>query len=237
MMRIARFYQKTLFGIFALMGLIVALTSALYVHTVDRQLTDDFLKNSRTIARSIANSNIDLVVHQNYSALQSIIDQFVQISGISYVFVVDEKGVIIAHTFVPGVPDEIAADYKDAKDVYDRTLAGLGNFSEVTAGIVAGEAGHVHVGMDKGFIALQVQTAIGKEVYLLTIIFVVSLLVCYGLMYQVSLPLDHLGSYAWRSLSSEKHVSPPHPTHVKRLLERTDEVGELGRMIRWVSGG
>jgi sensor histidine kinase regulating citrate/malate metabolism len=236
MMRIARFYQKTLFGIFALMGLIVALTSALYVHTVDRQLTDDFLKNSRTIARSIANSNIDLIVHQNYSALQSIIDQFVQISGISYVFVVDEKGVIIAHTFVPGVPDEIAADYKDAKDVYDRTLAGLGNFSEVTAGIVAGEAGHVHVGMDKGYIALQVQTAIGKEVYLLTMIFVASVLVCYVLMYQVSRPLDHLRGYAWHSLSSEKHASSPDPSQVKRLLERTDEVGELGRVIRWASG-
>src|SRR5208337_2653678 len=182
MIRIARFYQRTLFGIFALMGLIVALTSALYVHTVDRQLTDDFLKNSRAIARSIADSNIDLIVHQNYSALQSIIDQFVEISSISYVFVVDEKGVIIAHTFVPGVPDEIVADYKDAKDFYDRALA------EVTAGIVAGEAGHVHVGMDKGYIALQVQTAIGKEVYLLSIIFVVSVLVCYGLMYQVSRP-------------------------------------------------
>ena len=107
-MRIARFYQKTLFGVFALIGLIVASTSALYVYTVDRQLTDDFLNNSRAIARSIANSNIDLIVHQNYSALQSIIDQFVEISGISYVFVVDEKGMIIAHTFVPGVPDEIA---------------------------------------------------------------------------------------------------------------------------------
>src|SRR5947208_7147998 len=158
MMRIVLFYQKNLFGIFALMGLIVALTSALYVHTVDRQLTDDFLKNSRTIARSIANSNIDLIVHQNYSALQSIIDQFVEISGISYVFVVDDKGVIIAHTFVPGVPDEIAADYKDAKDVYDRALAGLGNFSEVTAGIVAGEAGRVHAGMANGEVACRGQT-------------------------------------------------------------------------------
>src|SRR5947209_14296617 len=109
---------------------------------------------------------------------------------------VNEKGVSIAHTYVPGLPDEIGADYKRAKDVYDRALAGLGNFSEVTAGIVAGEAGHVHVGMDKGYIALQVQTAIGREVYLLTIIFVVSVLVCYGLMYQVSRPLDHLRSYA-----------------------------------------
>src|SRR5262245_46790262 len=146
-MRIARFYQRTLFGVFAMIGPIVALTSALYVNTVDRQLTGDFVNNSRAIARIIADSHVALIVRQNSSALQSIIDQFVEISGISYVFVVDEKGVIIAHAFVPGVPDEIVADYKDAKDVHDRTLAGLGNFSEVTAGSLAGEAGDVHAGM------------------------------------------------------------------------------------------
>jgi uncharacterized membrane protein affecting hemolysin expression len=235
-MRIARFYQKTLFGVFTIIGLIVALTSALYVKTVDRQLTGDFLNNSRAIARSVANSNVDLIVHKNYSALQSIIDQFVEISSISYVFVVDEKGMIIAHTFVPGVPDEILADYKNAKDVYDRTLAGLGNFSEVTAGILAGEAGYVHVGMDKGYIALQVQTAIGKEVYLLSIILIVSVLVSYGLMYQVSRPISHLGGYAWDSLSSERRVPSPDPAQIKRLLKRIDEIGELGRLIRWASG-
>ena len=234
-MRIARFYQKTLFGMFALMGLIVVSTSVIYVHTVDQQLTDDFQNSSRAIARTIANSNIDPIVTQNYSALQSTIDQYVEIPGISYVFVVDRNGSIIAHTFVPGVPDEIAANYKDGKDVYDRKLAGLGNFSEVTAGVVAGEAGRVHVGMDKGYIALQVQTAIGKEVYLLTIIFVVSVLVSYALMYQVSQPLVHLGSYAWHSLSSEEHVSPPPPNKLKRLLERIDEIGELGRLIRGAS--
>lgn len=235
-MRIARFYQRTLFGMFALMGLIVATTSALYVYTVDRQLSDDYLKRTRAIARSIADANIDLIVHQNYSALQSVIDQSIEISGISYVFVVDKKGVIIAHTFVPGIPDEIGANYKDGKGIYDRALAGLGNFSEVTAGVVAGEAGYVHVGMDKGYVALQVQTAIGKEVHFLTIIFIVSVLVSYGLMYLVSRPLNHLGSYAWDSFSSEKPVPPPDPTHVKRLLDRVDEVGELGRLIRWASG-
>ncbi len=43
-MRIARFYQKTLFGVFAMIGLILVSTSAIYVYTVDRQLTGDFLK-------------------------------------------------------------------------------------------------------------------------------------------------------------------------------------------------
>jgi hypothetical protein len=235
-MKIARFYQKTLFGIFALMGLILVSTSVIYVNTVDRQLTDDFLSSSRAIARAIANSDSDLIVNQNYSALQSVIDQYVEIPGVSYVFVVDGEGTIIAHTFVPRVPDEIAADYKDGKDVYDRRLAGLGSFSEVTAGIIAGQAGRVHVGMDKGYFALQVQTAIGREVYLLTIIFVISVLVAYGLMYQVSRPLHLLSGYAWHSLSGEKHVSPP-PHQIKGLLERIDEVGELGRLIRRASGG
>jgi sensor histidine kinase regulating citrate/malate metabolism len=235
-MRIARFYQKTLFGIFALMGLILVSTSVIYVHTVDRQLTDYFLNSSRAIARAIANSDSDLIVNQNYSALQSVIDQYVDIPGISYVFVVDGEGTIIAHTFVPGVPDEITADYKDGKDVYDRSLAGLGNFSEVTAPIIAGQAGRVHVGMDKGYFALQVQTAIGRVVYLLTIIFVISVLVTYGLMYQVSRPLHLLGSYAWHSLSGEKHSAPP-PSRLKRLFGRIDEVGELGRLIRRATGG
>jgi sensor histidine kinase regulating citrate/malate metabolism len=231
-MRIARFYQKTLFGMFALMGLIVAATSILYVHTVDRELTDDFLKSSRAIARTLASSNIDLIVDGNYSALQSIIDQFVNVSGISYIFVVDARGDIVAHTFVPGVPGEIAADYRDGRDAYDRALAGLGRFSEVTADILGGEAGRVHVGADKSYIALQVQTAIGKEVYLLTIIFVVSVLVSYGLIYQVSRPLQHLGRYAWHAVSEENRGDPPPAPHVKNLLERTDEIGELGRLIR-----
>jgi len=234
-MRIARFYQKTLFGVFALMGLILVSTSVIYVKTVDRQLTDYFLNSNRAIARAIANSDSDLIVNQNYPALQSVIDQYVEIPGVSYVFVVDGEGTIIAHTFVPGVPDEITADYKSETDTYDRTLAGMGSFSEVTAGIISGQAGRVHVGMDKGYFALQVQTAIGKVVYLLTIIFIISVLATYGLMYQVSRPLQLLGSYAWHSLSGEKH-SPPAAGQLKPLLERIDEVGELGRLIRRATG-
>jgi sensor histidine kinase regulating citrate/malate metabolism len=231
-MRIARFYQKTLFGMFALMGLIVASTSALYVYTVDHQLNDDLQKNSRAIARSIADSNIDLIVNRNYSALQSIIDQYLEIPGISYVFVVDAHGVVIAHTFVPGVPDEIASDYRSARAVYDRVLPGMGRFSEVTAGILAGEAGSVHVGVDKGYVALQVQTAIGKQVYLLTIVFLVSILASNRLLHQVSRPLLHLKNYAWRTFSDGDRGEPLHPSEVERLLARTDEIGELGRMIR-----
>ena len=157
-MKIARYYQKTLFGMFAMMGIIVVAISALYVNTVDRELSGNFIADAKAIARGIADSNVDVVVNENYSALQSIINQFTEISGISYVFVVDDAGNIIAHTFVPAVPEEIVADFVSGKPSYDRQVDGMGSFIEVTADMLSGEVGRVHVGMDNGFIALQVQT-------------------------------------------------------------------------------
>lgn len=230
-MRIARYYQKTLFGMFALMGLIVVSTSALYIYTVDRQLTDDLLTSSKAIARSIADSNVHLIVNQNYSALQSIIDQFIEIKSVSYVFVVDETGRIIAHTFVPGVPKEIQSNYKDGRPSYDRALKGMGSFKEVTASILAGVAGCVHVGIDKGYTALQVQTAIGKVVYLLTIIFVFSVLISYALIHQVSRPLLELSNYVRHTATNGRHGEPLNGKHAQNLLERADEIGELGRHV------
>jgi hypothetical protein len=102
----------------------------------------------------------------------------------------------------------------------------------VAAGILAGEAGSVHVGVDKGYMSLQVQTAIGKQVYLLTIVFIMSILVSFGLMYQVSRPLLYLRNHAWHAFSDGDRGEPPPAAEVTRLLARTDEVGEIGRIIR-----
>ncbi len=231
-MKIARYYQKTLFGMFALMGFIVISTSAHHVYTVDHQLTGDLLTNSRAIVRGIANSNIHLIVNKNYSALQSIIDQFIEIKGVSYVFVVDETGAIIAHTFVPGVPKEIASNYKDGRPTYERVLKGMGNFTEVTASMLAGAAGRVHLGMDKGYIALQVQMAIGKQVYVLTIVFILSILISYGLMYHISRPLADLRDYVRHTITDGRHGKLLNAKQVKSLLERIDEIGEVARLFR-----
>ena len=108
----------------------------------------------------------------------------------------------------------------------------MGSFTEVAAGVLAGEAGSVHVGVDKGYMALRVQMAIGKQVYLLTVIFIASILVSYGLIYQVSRPLLNLRNHAWHAFSDGDRGEPPPAAEVAHLLARIDEVGELGRIIR-----
>ena len=232
--RVAKLFRKTMFGIFVLFGLIAVSTSALCVYTVDRQLSQEYEANSRAIAQTIANSSMDIILNRDMSTLQSLIDQFKEIQGIKYLYIVDENGDILAHTFVPGVPKEILASDRVKLATVDRKLPGFGEFVEVSSPILDGIAGSVHVGMDKGLIALKIQTAIGQQVYLISIIFIVSIFGTFLLVNLAAKPLARLAGYAMHL------AAPGAPTtisseDVQALLERNDEVGQLARVIRHLS--
>ena len=231
-MRIARYYQQTLFAIFALFGIIVVSITFLFQKTVDEALVGNYVASGKAIARSIADSNVDVIVNQNYSALQSVIDQFVGVGGISYVFVVDETGSIIAHTFVPGVPGEIMVDFREPKPVHKRQIPGMGSITEVTSKVLAGEAGTVHIGLDDEGISFQIQRAIGTQVYLLAIIFVLSVVTIFVAMYRVTRPIEDLCSYARNAVFGDEEAEAPSQDQIAPVMERIDEVGELGRLLR-----
>ena len=233
-MRVAKLFQKTMFGIFVLFGLIALSTSALCVYTVDRQLSREYEANSRAIAQTIANSSMDIILNRDMSTLQSLIDQFKEIQGIKYVYIVNENGEILAHTFVPGIPREIMASDRVKLGTVDRKLPGFGEFVEVSSPILDGIAGSVHVGMDKGLIALKIQTAIGQQVYLISMIFIASIVGSFLLVNLAARPLGRLGGYAMQLAAPTAPVTIS-PDEVQALLERRDEVGQLARLIRHLS--
>jgi len=228
-MRVAKLFRTTMFGIFLLFGVIALSTSALCVYTVDRQLTAEYEANSRAIAEIIADGSVDIILNRDASALQSRIDQFKDIQAIRYIYIVDEAGEMLAHTFVPGVPAEIAAGDRRSAETVHRRLPGFGQFIEVSHPILEGTAGAVHVGMDKGLIALKIQTAIGREIYLISILFIVSIVASFFLVNMAARPLGRLGGYAMHL------AAPGAPTaltseDMRSLLERSDEVGQLARL-------
>ena len=106
-MKIRKLFQKTQFGIFGLFGLIVLSTSALTIYTVQTHLTREYEGNSRNIAKTIADASVDILLNRNLATLQSLIDQFVEIQGIRYVYITSDSGEFLAHTFVPGIPEVI----------------------------------------------------------------------------------------------------------------------------------
>lgn len=230
-MRIAKLFQKTMFGIFLLFGVIALSTSALCVYTVDRQLSTEYVANSRTIAQTIANSSLDIILNRDLSTLQSLIDQFKELQGIRYIYIVNEDGDWLAHTFVPGIPKEVLAAERNANGTVERHLPGYGDFVEVSSPILDGIAGSVHVGMDKGLIALKIQTAIGQQIYLISIIFIVSIIGSYLLVNLAANPVLLLNRYA-KTLAAPEAPGGVTTQDATALLERGDEVGQMARLYR-----
>ena len=230
-MKIQKLFQKTRFGIFALFGMIVLSTSILCIYTVDTQLSAEYATNSKDIAKTIANASVDILLNRNLATLQSMIDQFVEIQGIRYIYITNEKGEYLAHTFVPGIPEEILASDPSSTEPVERSIPGLGDFLEVGSPILAGVAGTVHVGMDLDIVALKIQRAIGQQVILISIFLVVGVLASIWLVNLAAKPLGGLLAYAVQLAGDRSEEKPSS----EELLERDDEVGDLARLFRHVS--
>ena len=230
-MKIQRLFQKTRFGIFALFGLIVLSTSILCIYTVDTQLSAEYETNTRNIAKTIADASVDILLNRNLATLQSMIDQFVEIQGIRYIYITSESGEYLAHTFVPGIPEQVLASDPSSTEPVERSIPGMGDFIEVGSPILAGVAGTVHVGMDLDLVALKIQRAIGQQVILICIFLVVGILASIWFVNLAAKPLGGLLAYAvdlagYRDTDSARN---------DELLARDDEVGDLARLFQYVS--
>ena len=171
-MKVHKLFQRMRFGIFALFGLIVLSTSLLCIRTVDTELSAEYAANSESIAKTIADASVDILLNRNLATLQSLIDQFLEVQGIRYIYITDETGEFLAHTFVPGIPEAILESDPFRTEPVERSLPGMGDFLEVSSPILAGVAGTVHLGMDLDLVALKIQRAIGQQVYLISILLV-----------------------------------------------------------------
>lgn len=226
-MKIRKLFQKTQFGIFGLFGLIVLSTSALTIYTVQTHLSTEYESNSRNIAKTIADASVDILLNRNLATLQSLIDQFVEIQGIRYVYITSDSGEFLAHTFVPGIPEVILQSDPSETATVKRTLPGVGEFVEVGSPILAGFAGTVHVGMDLNVIALKIQRAIGQQVYLISILLVLGVLASIWFINLAAKPLGQVLALAAK-LAKEESTDEDSDEPV---LARDDEAGEMARLL------
>ena len=225
-MKVKKLFQKTLFGVFSLFGMIGLSTSILCVYTVDTHLSEEYVTNSRGIAKTIADASVDILLNRDLSALQSLIDQFLEIQGIRYIYITDESGEFLAHTFVPGIPEEILTGGPIGGAAVERHLPGMGDFVEVGSPILAGVAGAVHVGMDTSLIALKIQRAIGQQIYLISVVFVVGIFAAIWFVNLAAKPMGELLGFAVALARGEGDAAQA------PVLDRDDEVGQLARLYQ-----
>ena len=230
MLRISRLFQGTIFGVITLFALIGISTSILSIDAVDSHLTQEYENNSRGIAKTISDASVDIILNRDLSALQSLIDQFIEIQGINYIYVKSEHGEVLAHTFIPGIPEDIRSTDEITTEAIFRNIPGRGDFVEVSSPILAGVAGSVHIGMDLDLVSLKIQQAIGRQIYLISGVFFIGIFAAILLINLVSRPIDQLQDFAAKLARQEIKQDSPDP-----LLERKDVLGDLARLFLYFS--
>jgi signal transduction histidine kinase len=234
----SRLLTRVLIGEVVLFAAIGLITSGLAAYTLFTRLSSEFLSKGTAIATSIANASDELILTRDASTIQSLVDQFRQIRGVGYVFVVDGDGVIVSHTFVPAVPAELQALERprwtdrgaDQIRHQDIRVKGGGDYIDVSAPVLAGVAGSVHVGMDRGVIRADITSAIVTQLLVLVGIFVVAVAVAGVVVGRISRPLSALTAHAHQvaQQSFESGFDADEAT-LGPLAAGRDEIGELAR--------
>ncbi len=226
-MIMSKLFKKTLLIIivfFAIIALTMLFSSGWNLY---HDLTAEYKSKGTAISRSIARTSVDMILNRDVSTVQAMIDQFAEIVGVSYVFVVDAQGEIISHTFVPNVPDEImnikAAKHDEPIEIVIRRS----EFIDIASPMVEGAVGYVHVGMDKGIIISQLKSAMIRQLYLLSVIFVASVFAAYVFVNRISQPLSKLTEYS-RKLAQ-------HDFTAQVEIRSKDEVGQLANTMQYMA--
>ncbi|MEF3696894.1 ATP-binding protein [Desulfolutivibrio sp.] len=220
-MKMSKLFRKTLVAIVILFGVVANASALLSAWILYTDLTDEYETKGRAIAGSIAEASVEILLNRDASTVQAMIDKFLDIEGVGYVYVLDNEGRIISHTFVPGIPDEVQMAPIDPSGftVTDVALPGMGGFIQVSAPILAGVAGTVCVGMDKNIIHAKIRAAVIQQELLMLFMLAVAVVVFFMLIKGISRPLMELSEYA-RKLRA-------HDFSARIIITSDDEVGLL----------
>jgi phosphoserine phosphatase RsbU/P len=232
----ASLFTKTLVLIVVLFGIIASATSILSGWNLYRNLTQEYQSKGVAIAKSIADSSVEMLLNADVSTIQSVVDQFTEIEGVSYVIVFDGHGEAISHTFVPTVPGDVLELQQQTRIqafnggalTNNLRVEGMGDFLDIALPILAGVAGYVHVGMDRSLIRSRIWSAVATQQGLMFVIFLVSALAAYALVNRISQPLKQLSAHAGRLATQDFSEAVTGPSDIADLPKRSqDEVGKL----------
>ena len=198
-MKLTALFKKNLLVFALILSFLVISVVAFSSWELHKHLTNEYKSKGVAIANSIASSSVEVLLNRDPSTVQAVIDQYLTIEGISYVFVIDSEGEIISHTFVPSVPKELLAIKASSRETVVSVLniGGKGAYINITSPILGGVAGYVHVGMDKALIKSYIMSAILGQASIIAVIFFSGFLITYLFFKRhINTPLSKLTDYA-----------------------------------------
>jgi PAS domain S-box-containing protein len=210
----------------------VGLSAGLAAWSLSAVMDNQYRSKGTAIAATIAGASVDdILMRADAATLQARIDQFARTEGVGYILVRSQDGEVLAHTFVPEVPAELLPPGEAMETVGVRRvdLPDLGRFLDVTAPILNGEIGQVHVGMDQSIIDRAFWRSVGRQGIMGGSIALVVLAAAWVLVERIASPLRKLTRQARKIASLESEYEPIQPVaeELEPITRRGDEVGQL----------
>ncbi len=210
--------------------LLVVTAAAALVMTLNlrRQVRGEFQSKGEAIARSLANSGVDLILNRDASTIQSQVDQLAGIEGVAYVLVYNPQHEVIAHTFAPfippglieqnQVPGESPAQARQIT-VADPATGQPRSILDVGVPVLAGQLGTVRVGMDLDLVDAAALRAAGSLVALLAVLALAAFAISWFLVGRMVRPIAGLVAVARRAGEGDLSQLAP--------VTSSDEIGVL----------
>jgi len=236
-MSMTRLSKKTLVFMLVAFGLIAAVSSIYSTWSLRDRMTREYESKALALAASMAESSAELILSRDAASIQSRIDQFMDIEGVAYVMVASHSGEIMAHTFVPAIPEPVNQALWDIRTRHAGrvktpvslilTLPDGQEIIHVAHPVLAGEVGSVHIGMDKSRLDRTILSSTLKQQGLTLALYLFCALAAFLFMERLSQPLIRLTEYARRIRNHEFQTEP--------VTAPGDELGELADTLHSTS--
>ncbi|MFZ2198435.1 MAG: PAS domain S-box protein, partial [Thermodesulfovibrionales bacterium] len=215
---------KILFGIAGLLVLF-GLTVTIFAKTVlYENLLGKLEKRGISIARHMAANSVSPILTEKYFELEMMaLDLMKSEEDIEYIFVLDKKGEVLAHTFDRGFPAELLKVNREVftKDhSIEKIATEKGELVDIAVPMMKGEAGVVHLGFSEQHLREEINSIIELLLWLVIALSVIGIVIAIFLSLLIAKPVLELAKIVEAAGTGDLDQ--------RANVRSKDEIGKLG---------
>ena len=215
---------KILLGIAGLLVLF-GLTVTIFAKTVlYENLLGKLEKRGISIARHMAANSVSPILTEKYFELEMMaMDLMKSEEDIEYVFVLDNKGKVLAHTFDTGFPLELLEVNRDVfskRYSLEKITTEKGGLIDIAVPMMEGEAGVVHLGFSEQDLREQINSIIALLLWLIIVVSIAGIVIAIFLSRMIAKPVLELAKIAEAAGAGDLDQ--------RANVRSKDEIGKLG---------
>lgn len=229
-MKRAGLFWQTLLLTSLMFAVVLTITVGLSIWSVYRNLLLECENKGRAIAQGISRTSDELLVNRDLATVQAILDESLALEGVAYLFLSNGQGETVCHTFVPQVPTQVLhLPVSPTLIIATRVeLASDQRRLDISAPIMAGVGGYIHVGMDLEKVYAAAMREAALQGVAIGLVFLLSLALVSLAVRRITGPITVLTDCAQALSGHDFATDFPKRGELARLVPRS--AGEIGTL-------